>query len=189
LPVLTDPVAALHPDACPLHPDPFRFPYRERDLRSNVLLEYRLVDGDLAAGFAQADVVVEHPIAPSRRNTPICSLKRGWPGVRPDGRIEVVCPGQWMHEERERDRPRAWPAPTSGLLCATVQSAVPLGAREDISLQIVLALAAWEEQDARSRPPGAGQKASSATTNATRTRSGRAGGPPVRGRSWLPRWI
>jgi CO/xanthine dehydrogenase Mo-binding subunit len=25
-----------------------------------VLLEYKLIDGDIAAGFAQADVVVEH---------------------------------------------------------------------------------------------------------------------------------
>ena len=59
LPVLTDPFAAMEPDAPLLHPRPFRYPYGERDLNSNVLLEYKLVDGDIRAGFAEADVVVE----------------------------------------------------------------------------------------------------------------------------------
>ena len=50
LPVVTDPVAAMTPGTPILHPHPFRYPYGERPLDSNVLLEYKLKQGDIAAG-------------------------------------------------------------------------------------------------------------------------------------------
>ena len=59
LPTVTDVVEAQKPDATILHPYPFRYPYGERDLNSNMLLDYRIIDGDIDAGFAQADVVIE----------------------------------------------------------------------------------------------------------------------------------
>jgi len=143
LPVLTDPVAALHPDACPLHPDPFRFPYGERDLHSNLLLEYRLVDGDLAAGFAQADVVVEQTYRTQPQEHAYLQPEAGMAWVRPDGRIEVVCPGQWMHEEREQIA-HALGLPDEQIVVRHGAVGGAFGGREDISLQIALALAAWK---------------------------------------------
>ncbi len=59
LPVLTSTEAALSPGAPVLHPNEFRFPYGTRALDSNLLLEYHILNGDVAAGFAQADVVIE----------------------------------------------------------------------------------------------------------------------------------
>src|SRR5690606_28454324 len=59
LPIVTDPIAAMQPDAPILHPYPFPFPYGERDINSNVLHSYTLKDGDIEKGFAQADVIVE----------------------------------------------------------------------------------------------------------------------------------
>lgn len=143
LPVLTDPAAALHPDACPLHPYPFRYPYGERELRSNLLLEYRLVDGDLAAGFAQADVVVEHTYRTQAQEHAYLQPEAGVAWVRPDGRIEVVCPGQWMHEEREQIA-HALGLPDEQIVVRHGAVGGAFGGREDISLQIALALAAWK---------------------------------------------
>ena len=101
LPVVADPVAALQPDAPILHPHPFRFPYGERDLNSNLLLEYVLKHGDIAAGFAQADVVVEATYRTQAQEHAYLQPEAGLAYVRPDGRIEVICGGQWMHEERK----------------------------------------------------------------------------------------
>ena len=93
---------------------PFRYPYGERDLNSNVLLEYRLQQGDMQAGFAEADVVVESTYRTHAQEHAYLQPEAGLAWVRPDGRIEVICGGQWMHEERGADRPCAGPAGRPG---------------------------------------------------------------------------
>jgi CO/xanthine dehydrogenase Mo-binding subunit len=143
LPVLTDPFAAMAPGAPPLHPYPFRYPYGERDPRSNVLLEYKLIDGDIAAGFAQADVVVEHTYHTHAQEHAYLQPEAGIAWLRPDGRIEVTCPGQWMHEEREQIA-HALGLPEEQIVVRHGVVGGAFGGREDISVQIVLALAAWK---------------------------------------------
>jgi CO/xanthine dehydrogenase Mo-binding subunit len=143
LPVLTDPVAALAPGAPPLHPYAFRYPYGERDPQSNVLLEYNLIDGDIAAGFAQADVIVEHSYRTHAQEHAYLQPEAGVAWVRPDGRIEVTCPGQWLHEEREQIA-HALGLPDEQIVVRHGAVGGAFGGREDISLQIVLALAAWK---------------------------------------------
>ena len=141
LPVVTDPIAAMQPGAPILHPHPFRFPYGERDWSSNVLHSYRLQRGDVDAGFAQADVVVEATYRTQAQEHAYLQPEAGLAFVRPDGRVEVVCAGQWMHLEREQI------AHALGLADEQVVVRFPaiggaFGGREDISVQIVLALAA-----------------------------------------------
>lgn len=143
LPVITDPFAAMAPDAPPLHPYPFRYPYGERNPHSNVLLEYKLIDGDIAAGFAQADVIVEHTYITHAQEHAYLQPEAGVAWVRPDGRIEVTCPGQWMHEEREQIA-HALGLPEEQIVVKHGAIGGAFGGREDISLQIVLALAAWK---------------------------------------------
>ena len=143
LPVITDPFAAMAPDAPPLHPYPFRYPYGERNPHSNVLLEYKLIDGDIAAGFAQADVIVEHTYTTHAQEHAYLQPEAGVAWVRPDGRIEVTCPGQWMHEEREQIA-HALGLPEEQIVVKHGAIGGAFGGREDISLQIVLALAAWK---------------------------------------------
>jgi CO/xanthine dehydrogenase Mo-binding subunit len=63
--------------------------------------------------------------------------------VRPDGRIEVTCPGQWMHEEREQIA-HALGLPPEQIVVRYPAIGGAFGGREDISVQIVLALAAWK---------------------------------------------
>ncbi|MFO7634320.1 MAG: xanthine dehydrogenase family protein molybdopterin-binding subunit [Caldilinea sp.] len=143
LPVITDPFEAIAPGATPLHPYSFHYPYGERDPYSNVLLEYNLIDGDIVAGFAQADVIVEHTYHTHAQEHAYLQPEAGVAWVRPDGRIEVTCPGQWMHEEREQI------AHALGLADEQIvvrHGAVggAFGGREDISIQIALALASWK---------------------------------------------
>lgn len=143
LPVVTDPFAAMQPDAPILHPYPFRYPYGARDLRSNVLLEYVLRDGDVAAGFAQADVVVEGTYRTQAQEHAYLQPEAGLAWVRPDGRIEVACPGQWLHEERAQIA-HALDLPEEQIVVRHRAVGGAFGGREDISVQIVLALAAWK---------------------------------------------
>ncbi|HAJ35530.1 MAG TPA: aldehyde oxidase [Chloroflexi bacterium] len=143
LPVITDPFAAMAPDAPPLHPYPFRYPYGERDPHSNVLLEYTLRDGDVDAGFAQADVVVESVYHTHAQEHAYLQPEAGVAWVRPDGCIEVTCPGQWMHEERAQIA-HALGLPEEQIVVKHGAIGGAFGGREDISIQIVLALAAWK---------------------------------------------
>ena len=143
LPVITDPFAAMAPDAPPLHPYPFRFPYGERDLNSNVLLDYNLIDGDIESGFAQADVIVEHTYHTHAQEHAYLQPEAGVAWVRADGCIEVICPGQWMHEEREQIA-HALGLPQEQIVVRHGAVGGAFGGREDISVQIALALAAWK---------------------------------------------
>lgn len=141
LPVITSTEAALAPGAPVLHPNAFRFPYGTRALDSNLLLEYHIRNGDAAAGFAQADVVIEATYHTHAQEHAYLQPEAGLAHVLPDGRIEVICAGQWMHEERHEIAHALGLDDTQVVVRhATVGGA--FGGREDISVQIVLALAA-----------------------------------------------
>lgn len=144
LPVVTDPFVAMEPNAPILHPFPFtRYPYGERNLASNVLLAYRIVNGDVAQGFAQADVVVEATYRTQAQEHAYLQPEAGLARLLPDGRIEVICPGQWLHEERHQIA-HALGLPDEQIVVRHAAVGGAFGGREDISLQIVLALAAWK---------------------------------------------
>jgi len=142
LPVVTDPVAALASDAPIIHPHPFSaFPYGERDNTSNLLLEYHLRRGDVDAGFAQADVIVESTYRTHAQEHAYLQPEAGLAFVREDGRIEVIAAGQWMHEDRAQIA-HALGLPAEQIVVRYPAIGGAFGGREDLSVQIVLALAA-----------------------------------------------
>ncbi len=141
LPIVTDPIVAMQPDASILHPHAFRYPYGERDLNSNVLRSYLLTTGDMEAGMAQADVVVEATYRTQAQEHAYLQPEAGLAFVRPDGRVEVICAGQWMHEEREQIA-HALGVPDDQVVVRHPAIGGAFGGREDISIQIALALAA-----------------------------------------------
>ena len=63
--------------------------------------------------------------------------------VRPDGCIDVTCPGQWMHEERTQIA-HALRLPDAQIVVRHAAVGGEYDGREDISIQIALALAAWK---------------------------------------------
>ncbi len=132
LPVLTDPEAAMREDAPLLHPD----------RGSNVFQHYRIRKGDVAAAFAQADVIVEGEYRTPAQEHAYLQPEAGIAYVDEEGRVTVRVAGQWTHEDREQI------AHALGLPEERVRVIYPaiggaFGGREDMSVQIVLALAAW----------------------------------------------
>ncbi len=143
LPLVTDPFQAMQPDAPLLHPEEFPFPYGERDRSSNVLLEYRLRRGNVEAAFAQADVIVEAEYRTQAAEHAYLQPEAGLAYVREDGRIEVIVAGQWMHEDRAQIA-HALGLPEEQIVVRYPAIGGAFGGREDMSVQIVLALAAWK---------------------------------------------
>ncbi len=145
LPVITDTEQALAADAQPLHPHPFsNFPYPEgRDRRSNLLVTHRLRYGDIGAGFAEADVCVEGVYSTHPQEHAYLQPEAGLGHMRDDGRIEVIVAGQWMHEDQEQIA-HALDLPLNQIVVRYPAVGGAFGGREDMSIQIPLALAAWK---------------------------------------------
>ncbi|HNT25707.1 MAG TPA: xanthine dehydrogenase family protein molybdopterin-binding subunit [Anaerolineales bacterium] len=138
LPVVTDMLEAMKPGAPRLHPG------REGVDRpdSNVFTHFRIRKGDVEAAFAQADVIVEGEYRTPAQEHAYLQPEAGVAYMDEDGRVTVQVAGQWAHEDREQI------AHSLGLPEEQVRVIYPaiggaFGGREDMSVQIVLALAAW----------------------------------------------
>jgi CO/xanthine dehydrogenase Mo-binding subunit len=132
LPVVTDPLKARLPDSVLLHPD--------HD--SNVFCHYRIRKGDLEDGFDKADVIIEGEYRTPAQEHAYLQPEAGIAYLDDKGRVTVEVAGQWTHEDREQI------AHSLGLPEDNVRVIYPaiggaFGGREDMSVQIVLALAAW----------------------------------------------
>jgi CO/xanthine dehydrogenase Mo-binding subunit len=132
LPLVLDPEAARQPDAPLLHPS----------IGSNVLLEYHIRRGDIAAGFAQAAVVVEHTYRTGAQEHAYLQPEAGVAYVDALGRIVVEVAGQWPHKDRQQIA-AALALPEEQVVVRYPAIGGAFGGREDMSVQIVLALAAW----------------------------------------------
>ncbi len=131
LPAVTEPLAAREPDAPVLHPD----------RGSNVFCHYRIRKGDAEAGLARAAVVIEHEYRTPAQEHAFLQPEAGMAYVDDAGCVTVEVAGQWTHEDQEQI------AHSLGLPVDRVRVIYPaiggaFGGREDMSVQIVLALAA-----------------------------------------------
>ncbi len=123
---------ALAPNAPLVHP--------ERG-DTNILHSYRIRLGDVEKAFAEADVIVEHTYHTHPQEHAYLQPEAGLSFVRPDGKIEVIVGGQWMHEDREQIA-HALDLPEEQIVVRYPPIGGAFGGREDMSVQIVLALAA-----------------------------------------------
>lgn len=136
LPVLSDPITAMKPDAPLLHP--------ERG-NSNVCVRYKIRKGSVDEGFARADVIVEGEYQTPVQEHAYLQPEAGLAYIDEEGHLTVAAGGQWTHADREGI------AHALGLPQEKVRVIYPaiggaFGGREDLSVQIVLALAAWKLQ-------------------------------------------
>ena len=134
LPFLSDPIVALRSDAHILHPD-------RGD--TNICVHYKIRKGDVDEAFAKADVIVEGEYHTPVQEHAYLQPEAGLAYIDEEGRVTIEAGGQWTHADRETI------AHSLGLPNEMVRIIYPaiggaFGGREDMSMQIVLALAAWK---------------------------------------------
>jgi len=132
LPVLVDPVEAMKEGAPVLHPEK----------GSNVFCHYRVRKGDIEAGFAQAAVIVEGEYRTPAQEHAYLQPEAGIAYIDEKGRVTVKVAGQWTHEDQEQIA-HALDLPLDQVRVIYPAIGGAFGGREDMSIQIVLALAAW----------------------------------------------
>jgi len=133
LPVVTDPRAALTPDAPLVH---------ER-LGSNLLLYIPIRKGDVARGFAEADVILEGEFETSWQEHAFLQPEAGVAWVDEQERVIVETAGQWLHEDR-RQLAAMLQLPEERVVVRYAAIGGAFGGREDLSIQHLLALSAWK---------------------------------------------
>ncbi len=134
LPVVTDPVEAMKPDSPRVH---------EHIGDSNICVHYKIRKGNIEEGFARADVIVEGEYRTPVQEHAYLQPEAGLTYIDEEGRITVACGGQWTHEDRHQV------AHALGMANEDIRIVYPaiggaFGGREDMSVQIVLALATWK---------------------------------------------
>jgi CO/xanthine dehydrogenase Mo-binding subunit len=130
LPVVTDALAARQADAPLLHP--------ERG--TNVFAHNRIRKGEVEAGLARAAVVVEHEYRTPVQEHAFLQPEAGLAYIDEQGRVTVEVAGQWTHEDQEQiAHALALPLDRVRVIYPAIGGA--FGGREDMSVQIVLALA------------------------------------------------
>jgi len=131
LPAVTSAQAALAEGAPRVHAD-----------RSNVLLHQKIRKGDVAAGFAQADVVLEGRFTTGWQEHAYLQPDAGisyWEGDN----LILETAGQWLHEDR-RQIAAMFAMPEEKVVVRYAKIGGAFGGREDLSLPPLVALAAWK---------------------------------------------
>jgi CO/xanthine dehydrogenase Mo-binding subunit len=131
LPVLTDPRVAMQPGAPLVHPDQ----------ESNVFSHFRIRKGDIEAALKQADVIVEADYHTPAQEHAFLQPEAGVAYIDDGGRVTIQVAGQWTHEDQEQVA-HALNLPLEKVRIIYPAIGGAFGGREDMSVQIVLALAA-----------------------------------------------
>ncbi len=130
LPIITDSLQAMQPEAKLLHPD--------RD--SNIFCHYRIRKGDTHEGFKQADVIVEDVYKTPIQEHAYLQPEAGIGYLDEEERITIIVAGQWVHEDQEQIA-HALNIPLDRIRVIYPAIGGAFGGREDMSVQIILALA------------------------------------------------
>jgi CO/xanthine dehydrogenase Mo-binding subunit len=134
LPVVTDPVEAMKADAPRVH---------EHIGDSNICVHYRIRKGNADEAFAKADVIVEGEYRTPVQEHAYLQPEAGLAYIDDDGRIVIACGGQWTHEDQHQVA-HAMNMPNDRIRVIYPAVGGAFGGREDMSVQIVLALAVWK---------------------------------------------
>ncbi len=131
--VVDDPRVALNPVTPQVHPAYAR----------NILKHIPIRRGDAAHGLAQADVIVEAEYHTPAQEHAYLQPEAGVGYIDDAGRVTVAAAGQWAHEDQQQiAHALALPLDQVRVIYPAIGGA--FGGREDISVQIILALAAYK---------------------------------------------
>ncbi len=131
LPVIGSIEEALADDAVRLHPDK----------ESNIFCSYRIRKGDVDAVFEACDVIIESEYRTPQQEHAYLQPEAGVSYIDEEGRVTVVVAGQWTHEDQEQIA-HALDLPLDKVRVIYPAIGGAFGGREDMSIQIVLGLAA-----------------------------------------------
>jgi len=131
--VINNPDEALLIDAFRIHQD--------RD--DNVLLHYKVRDGVIEQGFKDSDVIVESVYHTPMQEHAYLQPEAGVSYFDENNRITVIVGGQWVHEDQEQiAHSLSLPLDKIRIIYPAIGGA--FGGREDMSVQITLALAVFK---------------------------------------------
>lgn len=133
LPAVTDPRAALQPDAPLVH----------EALGTNLLGHVPIRKGDTERGFAEADLVLDGEFSTSWQEHAFLQPEAGVAYIDEQDRVVIETAGQWLHEDR-RQIAAMLQLPVDQIVIRYAAIGGAFGGREDLSLQHVLALATWK---------------------------------------------
>ncbi len=135
LPIVTDPGMAMASDAPQLHPH----------CPDNVVHVDRIRFGDADSAWDGCDVIIEGTYHTPPQEHAYLQPEAGTATIDDEGRITVFCPGQWTWEEQEQIA-HALNLPPEKVRVVYDAIGGAFGGREDISIQIILALAVQKLQ-------------------------------------------
>lgn len=130
LPVVLDPVEAMEEGAELVHPDK----------GTNIFCHYRIRKGELEQAFAEAAAVAEAEYHTPAQEHAYLQPEAGLAFIDEEGRITIEVAGQWTHEDQEQVA-HALDLPLEKVRIVYPAIGGAFGGREDMSVQIVLALA------------------------------------------------
>ena len=133
LPAVFDPEEAMAQAAPQLHPEH----------PGNLVAQYRIRKGDMVAGWAAADVVVEGEYETTWQEHAYLQPEAGLSYIDEEDRVAVLVAGQWTHEDQEQIY-HALDLPPEQVRVIYPAIGGAFGGREDMSVQIILALATWK---------------------------------------------
>jgi len=110
---------------------------------SNTYYTYRIRKGDMAAGWEAAEVIVEGTYELPHQEHAFLQPEAGVGYIDKSGRVTVKVAGQWTYEDQAQIV-HALDLPQDRVRVIYPAIGGAFGGREDMSVQIVLALAAWK---------------------------------------------
>ncbi len=142
LPVISDPFEALKPGSVHIHPPREPSPiHPELATAGNLICHHQIRKGDVEAAWAECDVSVEGEYHTPAQEHAYLQPEAGLAYVDREGRVTVVVAGQWTWED-QRQIAHALDLPPEQVRVIYPAIGGAFGGREDMSVQIVLALAA-----------------------------------------------
>lgn len=136
LPIVSDAEEAMKPDSPRVH---------EFIGDSNICVHYKIRKGNVDEAFAKADVIVEGEYRTPVQEHAFLQPEAGLAYIDEEGRITVECGGQWTHEDRHQVA-HALKMENEAIRVVYPAIGGAFGGREDMSVQILLALAVWKLQ-------------------------------------------
>jgi CO/xanthine dehydrogenase Mo-binding subunit len=132
LPIITDTQTAMDTNTLCIHPDE----------KSNIFCHYKIRKGDVTVGFKQSDIIIESDYETPVQEHAYLQPEAGLAYIDDEDRITVIVGGQWVHEDQEQIA-HALNLPKEKIRVIYPAIGGAFGGREDMSVQIILALAVY----------------------------------------------